>query len=200
MRSASGIASSTAFSRRARLVVVGDGASPFACPSTASSKGRFVPSGGVFGRSAIRCVPCSRGGGGGEEIGLPFLCGTDGLRVPGVKKLCVLFGFGLGVFADSCSRRCSLQSLSRCSLMRLSLTGLLQTGHSTIARMSGRPTYATRGNATAAIGASSELCPLDDGIPRIYACSWSMQLKMTGRLLDIFITCHAECRDSSLQI
>ena len=58
--------------------------------------------GGVLGRSAKRCVAC---GSGGEDVGLPFLCVADGLRVPGVKKLCVLPGFG--VFAGSCLNSCS---------------------------------------------------------------------------------------------
>lgn len=161
MRSASGMAASTAFSRFAFFTAPGEGRSPLACPSGTSSRGLFVPAGGVFGRSTMRCV-----GSGGEDVGCPFRCVAGGLRVPGVKKLCVLLA--LGVFSNSCSSRWSLQSLSRCSLMRLSLTGLLQTGHSTMAMMSGRIIYATRGNATAgaAIGQSSEACPLDDGIPR----------------------------------
>jgi hypothetical protein len=142
IRSASGMASSTAFSLRARLGADGDCGSPFVCPSAASSNDRFVPGGGVFGRSAMRCVADS--GAGGEDVGFPFLCAEPGgLRVPGVKKLCAFPKFGVPCGSDS-SRK-ALHPLSMCSLIRASLTALEQIGQSTIGMswMSGL-LYATR--------------------------------------------------------
>jgi hypothetical protein len=120
----------------------GDCGSPFVCPSAASSNDRFVPGGGVFGRSAMRCVADS--GAGGEDVGFPFLCvEPGGLRVPGVKKLCAFPKFGVPCGSDS-SRK-ALHPLSMCSLIRASLTALEQIGQSTIGMswMSGL-LYATR--------------------------------------------------------
>jgi hypothetical protein len=144
MRSASGIASSTAFSLRARLGADSGCGSPFVCPSAASSNDRLVPGGGggVFGRSAMRCV--AEGGTGGDDVGFPLRCvEPGGLRAPGVKKLWAFPRFG--VPCASCSRRKSRQPLSMCSLIRASLTAFEQMGQSTIGMswMSGSA-YATR--------------------------------------------------------
>jgi hypothetical protein len=85
IRSASGMASATALSFRARFGADGECGSPFVCASAASSKGRLDEAGGVLDRSTS-CV--AAGGGGGDEVGCPFFCvAPGGLRAPGVKKL-----------------------------------------------------------------------------------------------------------------
>jgi hypothetical protein len=165
MRSASGIASCTAFSLRARLGADGDCGSPFVWPSAVSSNVRFVPGGGVFGRSAIRCV--TDGGTGGEDVGCPFLCvEPGGLRAPGVKKLCAFPK--LGVPCGSCSKRKSLHPLSMCSLILASLTAFEQMGQSTIWMSWVGGLYATRitvisGVTRRAASALTRVSPLDDG-------------------------------------
>ena len=110
MRSAKGMASSTALSRRCLFTAAGD--SPFFPSPSPSSCDRF---GGVLGLS---CGACCGSGGLGDGGFWPCVA---------VKKRCVSFFTG-----PLSAAMCSLQSLSRCSLILLSTTGFWQMGQSNI--------------------------------------------------------------------
>jgi hypothetical protein len=101
--------------------------------ATVFSNSRFVPVGGVFGRST--CWAAEEAVGGVDEALPSFVVVVDPFprRTPGEKKLCAApFGVPLAIPLPFCSSTCFSQPLSMCWLIRDSETGLSHSGHGTM--------------------------------------------------------------------